>query len=325
MHEYRLDERECEIQNGLQDAYALCRVFKKSLTNTGPKISDHYVSAASDRSSSMDIYSEGRCEEMESSNYAMAAPPSSAAASCSSMAAAAAVHGSPFHHVAAAGPSTNDDKWMQYLSDEAFSFHTPPPSSIPNYTTMPYPPSKVDIALECARLQHRFMLPQLEVQDFPHVVGHVDARMMPHHHHQSSFVNHDNNPDIVQEILSVAQASQDLMNQDGWGGGGYAPTAASDDDFSFLLPHNANQFQDMGNFRFMDQLREDQNGGRNIEITDFGDEFKPDRMVENLRWVGMSDKDLEKTLLEDYKAVPIENVSGFNREGHEDHGITEML
>nr|GMD56394.1 NAC domain-containing protein 86-like [Ipomoea batatas] len=320
MHEYRLDERECEIQNGLQDAYALCRVFKKSLTNTGPKISDHYVSAASDRSSSMDIYSEGRCEEMESSNYAMAAPPSSAAASCSSMAAAAAVHGSPFHHVAAAGPSTNDDKWMQYLSDEAFSFHTPPPSSIPNYATMPYPPSKVDIALECARLQHRFMLPQLEVQDFPHVVGHVDARMMPHHHHQSSFVNHDNNPDIVQEILSVAQASQDLMNQDGWGGGGYAPTAASDDDFSFLLPHNANQFQDMGNFRFMDQLREDQNGGRNIEITDFGDEFKPDRMVENLRWVGMSDKDLEKTLLEDYKAVPIENVSGFNREGHEDHG-----
>ncbi|XP_019177519.1 PREDICTED: NAC domain-containing protein 86 isoform X2 [Ipomoea nil] len=322
MHEYRLDERECEIQNGLQDAYALCRVFKKSLTNTGPKIGDHYVSATSDRSSSMDIYSEGRCEEMESSNYAMAAPPSAAAASCSSMA-AAAVHGSPFHHhVAAAGPSTNDDKWMHYLSDEAFSFHTPPPSSLPNYATMPYPPSKVDIALECARLQHRFMLPQLEVQDFPHVVSHVDSRMMmPHHHHQSSFINHDNNPDIVQEILSVAQASQDLMNQDGWGGGGgYAPTAAADDDFSFLLPHNASQFQDMGNFRFMDQLREDQNGGRNIEITDFADEFKPDRMVENLRWVGMSDKDLEKTLLEDYKAVPIENVSGFNREGHEDHG-----
>lgn len=152
---------------------------------------------------------------------------------------------------------------------------------------------QVDIALECARLQHRFMLPQLEVQDFSQV-GHVEAKMMPHH--QSTFINHDNNPnhqpDIVQEILSVAQASQDLINHDAWGGGGgYAPTA---DDFSFL-PHNANQFQDMGNFRFMDQLRDDQNG-RNIEIADFADEFKPDRMVENLRWVGMSDKDLEKVI-----------------------------
>ncbi|KAJ7000306.1 NAC domain-containing protein 45 [Populus alba x Populus x berolinensis] len=30
MHEYRLDERECEINTGLQDAYALCRVSKRT-------------------------------------------------------------------------------------------------------------------------------------------------------------------------------------------------------------------------------------------------------------------------------------------------------
>ncbi|OAY70432.1 NAC domain-containing protein 45, partial [Ananas comosus] len=35
MHEYRLDEKECESATGLQDAYALCRVFKKSAP--GPK------------------------------------------------------------------------------------------------------------------------------------------------------------------------------------------------------------------------------------------------------------------------------------------------
>lgn len=34
---------------------------------------------------------------------------------------------------------------------------------------------------------------------------------------------------------------------------------------------------------------------------------------------------VKQTLLEDYKAVPIENVSSFNREGHEDHGITEIF
>ncbi|XP_051136759.1 NAC domain-containing protein 54-like [Andrographis paniculata] len=30
MHEYRLDEKECEDASGIQDSYALCRVFKKN-------------------------------------------------------------------------------------------------------------------------------------------------------------------------------------------------------------------------------------------------------------------------------------------------------
>ncbi|KAE9588287.1 hypothetical protein Lal_00003295 [Lupinus albus] len=30
MHEYRLDDKECEDTSGLQDTYALCRVFKKN-------------------------------------------------------------------------------------------------------------------------------------------------------------------------------------------------------------------------------------------------------------------------------------------------------
>ncbi|GLJ39173.1 hypothetical protein SUGI_0798420 [Cryptomeria japonica] len=40
MHEYRLDEKECEGSGCLQDAYALCRVFKKS--GPGPKTAEQY-------------------------------------------------------------------------------------------------------------------------------------------------------------------------------------------------------------------------------------------------------------------------------------------
>lgn len=80
----------------LQDAYALCRVFKKSLN--APKSGDHY---ASDRSSSIDVYTEeSRFDDIDhtSPNYGM---PMNVAA------------------------TTHDDKWMQYLSDEAFTSINP--------------------------------------------------------------------------------------------------------------------------------------------------------------------------------------------------------
>lgn len=109
-------------------------MIKRSLN--GPKTGDvHY---ASDRSSSIEIYSEGRCEkyhdmEIRSHDYAM---PSS---SSSSM----AVHGSPMN-VATPTPTPSDDMWnMQYLSNEAFSFNNSTAHPIPNYGTLPYPPSKV--------------------------------------------------------------------------------------------------------------------------------------------------------------------------------------
>ncbi|CAH9148024.1 unnamed protein product [Cuscuta epithymum] len=327
MHEYRLDERECEIPTGLQDAYALCRVFKKSMIITAPKVAEHYVSAATparDGSSSIDIYSEGKSEEMESCNYAMVGAQPSATVSGSSM--AATVHGYSFQ--VAAGSSNNnnnnnsDDKWMQYLSDEAFTFNSnPPSSSLSNYAPIPYPPSKVDIALECARLQHRFTLPQLEVQDLP----------------QSTFItNQLHQPtDIVQEILSVAQVSQNLMNElddNPWSGPyhDHEPPIDAKDAFSFL-PHSSSQIQDLGSFRFLDQQPRGEGEDKHQNCMNvhhqLGDIYaddeglKPDTIVmENLRWVGMSDKDLEKTHMEEYREVPIENVSSFNRSGHEVHG-----
>lgn len=122
------------LRSNFQDAYALCRVFKKSLN--APKSGDHY---ASDRSSSINdqFYTEGRGDDYESPDYGM--PPS--ATTSSSM----LLHGSPLMHVA--GPST-DDKWMQYLSDEAFTFNNP---SFPSTNeAFPYHPSKViPIQLTC--------------------------------------------------------------------------------------------------------------------------------------------------------------------------------
>lgn len=310
MHEYRLDERECENATGLQDAYALCRIFKKSLNMNIPKIGEHYATAASDRSSSIDPYSDhGRiCDDIESFDYAM---PTAATVSDNSnnypMATSAAsssniIHGSssPLNTCTTGTPS--DSRWMQYLSDEAFSFNNNNVPSFTNHCNVPYPPSKVDIALECARLQHRFALPPLEVQDFPQAGGFADARLMP----QTSYLQEPTNQqDIVQEILSVAQASQNFMNQDTSWGGSYINQ--DDEEFSFLSPNN----QLMYDVKFTDKFREDQSFMRSIQIGNMNhEELKSaDRMVENLRWVGMSDRDLEKTFLEDYKTVPIENIS----------------
>ncbi|KAM7459776.1 hypothetical protein LguiA_005508 [Lonicera macranthoides] len=285
MHEYRLDERECETASGLQDAYALCRVFKKSLN--GPKIVEqNYATTASEHSSSVDLYSEGRCEDMETCDYPMQSPPCSTNIN---------IQGSPHNNI---GGSTSDGRWMQYLSDEAFNF---PNTSFSNYgAAVPYPPSKVDIALECARLQHRLTMPPLQVQDFPQT-GFMDLKMP-----QTSFMRENTNDQqdmLLQEILSVAQASHELINQDTTWGGNFT----HDDDFSFL-PHNNNQIQDQA--------------CKSMEIGGLNEQFKNERVVENLRWVGMSNKELEKTFLEDFKTVPIENISSFPREEHGTQGQT---
>lgn len=147
---------------------------------------------------------------------------------------------------------------------------------------------QVDIALECARLQHRFALPPLEVQDFSQAAGFADhARSMGQTSYNIQEHNSNSNhqqPDIVQEILSVAEASQNFMNQDHTTtfGGNYTH---DHDDFTFFSPNNNQMY--------------DQSFSRSIEIGGLQNEefIRSDRMVENLRWVGMSDKDLEKVRL----------------------------
>lgn len=129
-----------------QDAYALCRVFKKSAV--GPKIGEQYCGStstsnhnhnhnvhhhqhhqinASDHSSSMEIYSsDGRCDDFESSiNY-----PIMPSDNCS-----APTMLQRFR-------SDHANKWTHFsCHDDTFNnFGT---SSIQNYGSVSYPPSKV--------------------------------------------------------------------------------------------------------------------------------------------------------------------------------------
>ncbi|KAI4307708.1 hypothetical protein L6164_030866 [Bauhinia variegata] len=307
MHEYRLDERECETASGLQDAYALCRVFKKTAV-VAPKLEDqHYVSShanqiTSDQSSaSIELYSEGRCEDLDqSSDYLMPLD------TCSPhMGASLNINNNTN------GAIRDHGKWSQFISEDPFSL---PTSSFPNCGAISYPPSKVDIALECARMQHRFTMPPLEVEDFPQVG--ISELKMPHGAMHGSCRN-DETTDILQEILSVAQASQELINQskysthNTWSGNeSYAPQ----DDFTFMVgkdTHDYSHLNDASSMRYMDKTWEDPNPMRSIDIGDLDEEFKTERMVENLRWVGMSSKDLEKSFMEEQKIVQIEDISSF--------------
>ncbi|XP_004289565.1 PREDICTED: NAC domain-containing protein 86 isoform X2 [Fragaria vesca subsp. vesca] len=321
MHEYRLDERECETAQGLQDAYALCRIFKK--TATGPKIGEHYGSTSSTtnyqlmtsdhHSSSVELYSDSRCDhqDFESSRYnnqmAMNNTP------CSSNMVQTSSSSSLDHM-----GRKRDGKWSQFLSKDAFNSF----SSFPNQGAIPYPPSKVDIALECARLQHRLTLPPLEVEDFPHV-GFTDFKNLQYS--DPGLEGTGTETDALQEILSVAHVSQEMINQSNnfadqtWATANYAPGA---NDFSFMVDRDAHYNQiitthhDMNPMRYVDKPWEN-SYIRSIEIGDLeDDDFRTDNTTENLRWIGMSDKDLEKSFTEEHKIVPIQNIASFRREEH---------
>lgn len=131
-----------------QDAYALCRVFKKTAV-IPPKVGDqHYVNVlshanqmTSDQSSSIDIeiYSEGRGEVLESSNYLMPwdTCPSPNINIGSSL------------NININGGTKRDNNnnnigtWSHFLSSEDLLNLPTSTSSFPNYGSMSYPPSKV--------------------------------------------------------------------------------------------------------------------------------------------------------------------------------------
>ncbi|XP_015931793.1 NAC domain-containing protein 54 isoform X1 [Arachis duranensis] len=346
MHEYRLDDRECEnASSGLQDAYALCRVFKKSAVIT-PKVDEehhhhhHYVNAnnhnnsshalpiTSDQSSSMELYSEGRGEDLDnSSNYLVPIDTTSTL---------------PLNNMvmnnnnsdASFNSRDNNGKWSQFISeDPLFSFPTSSSSFANSYGSITYPPSKVDIALECARMQHRFTMPPLEVEDFPHV-GTSELKMTELASGAGSTVHGTRNEtDILQEILSVAHASQELINHSSYssswggdGGGNHENCATHGDDFTFMVGstnYNNNNLNDINSMRYVDRNWEDPNTSRSIDIGYLDEEFKGERMVENLRWVGMSTKDLEKNFTEEQKIVPIEDISSFQTNNKEENEVQE--
>ena len=136
-------------------------------------------------------------------------------------------------------------------------------------------------------------MPPLEVDDFPQV-GVSELKMAQASGSMQGSCRTET--DILQEILSVAQVSQEFINQSSysqdWGGNdNYAPR---EDDFTFMVGTNYNHSNEMSSMRYVDKTWEDAINTRTIEIGDVDEEFKEERMVENLRWVGMSSEDLEK-------------------------------
>ncbi|KAF9624722.1 hypothetical protein IFM89_013260 [Coptis chinensis] len=287
MHEYRLDEKECETASGLQDAYALCRIFKKSMV--GPKTTEqynapsvnvsHYQWTPNDHSSNIEVSSEGGGTDMEITSYPFTT------GTCSSSMNQGALYDIN---------GTRDEKWMQYLTEEAFGPTTPAfPSQGSNLT---YVPSKVDIALECARLQHRLSLPPLEVDDFPQV--DFSESQFP----QAGFLHERSGGGILEEILSVASASQELINPSN-----YHDTWQGSYSYFNELSH---QNEDIGSSKPIEKPWGVEQR-RFIQIGDMEEEFMNEKAVENLRGVGMSNKELEKGMFEDHNIVSIENISNY--------------
>ncbi|WVZ55212.1 hypothetical protein U9M48_005904 [Paspalum notatum var. saurae] len=322
MHEYRLDERECETDTGLQDAYALCRVFKK--TAPGPKIIEHYgavhhpieqpqwmAASSVDRSPTLDMSSDVRGDEFESSSFSF---PTGGAPMMDSM------HGGFGMQMSA---PHEDGKWMQFLSEDAFNatntFSMNPASS--SFSCLP---SKVDVALECARLQHRLSLPPLEVDDFPQDVS-LDTKT-------NVLRSNPNEVDILQEFLSVASASQELIHgtssssyaaAEMWLAGGAGTSSASthylNELSSLVEPAGVKAKEETDNFYHMDHIgtsagfasKPVQHVDEQVRLVEIAvmEEFKEEKkQMENLRGVRLHNNDLgEQIVVEDGSTNPTED------------------
>ncbi|VVB14892.1 unnamed protein product [Arabis nemorensis] len=157
MHEYRLDETECEPSAfGMQDAYALCRVFKKIIIEAKPR--DHhqqqqqhqpYVHTSSNISgnSSFDV-----CSDLEISSTTQQV-----------------VHYNTQPRFGNANPNGDHDDWSQYLSQDISA-------SFSNYGS-PYGPNLTQSKTECEMFQHRMSLPPLRVENSPVQAAQLSNRM----------------------------------------------------------------------------------------------------------------------------------------------------
>ncbi|XP_065029480.1 NAC domain-containing protein 54-like [Musa acuminata AAA Group] len=247
MHEYRLDEKECEnAASGLQDAYALCRVFKK--TAPGPKIIEQYGAPYQAHSQWIDgAFPNDAC--------------SSVMMQGASLDATTPVVGNRMPHAS-----------EQTLGGGSFS----------------YTPTKVDMVVQCARVQHRLSLPPSEVEEFPHFM------------HPGNFLETSNQVDTFPLVNST----------DMWVG-----TNPHFDELSSLL--ELDRGDDERGTRFFQRTGCVSSGNfgkptKLIEISDLEEEFKEEKNeVENLRAFatlhrcGSTEMDESSALLDGIDAKPI--------------------
>jgi len=161
--------------------------------------------------------------------------------------------------------------------------------------------TQVDVALECARLQHRLSLPPLEVEDFPQDVS-LDTKT-------SILRSNPNEVDILQEFLSVASASQELINGTSssypaeimWPASGAAGTSSTSthyiNELSSLVELGVKAKEEVDNFYHMGCIGTSAGFAsksvlvdepvRLVEIADMEEELREEKkkQVENLRGV----------------------------------------
>lgn len=127
---------------------------------------------------------------------------------------------------------------------------------------------QVDVALECARFQQRFTMPTLEVEDYPQL-HMTDTKIL----HTANYSQHANNGgDILHEILSVASASQELINNPNF----------HEDVWTTRITHNFNEpFSSLnepgngvGSSRFIAKSCGLEEQSTFVDISELEDEFK---------------------------------------------------
>jgi hypothetical protein len=135
---------------------------------------------------------------------------------------------------------------------------------------------------ECARIQHRLSLPALEFDDF----SDLDLTNTAALHWGINQYNNNKQVDALQEILSVASASQELINNptqnNPWPGG-----SSHLDEFSFMFEHNkmknepfqfpTDSLGSTSGFIFKSGRVNDT--AKSIDIGDLEEEFKEDKHV----------------------------------------------
>ncbi|EOA34274.1 hypothetical protein CARUB_v10021788mg [Capsella rubella] len=280
MHEYRLEEQECESKSGIQDAYALCRVFKKSgLANKIEEQQQNHVmknkgtTNSEQSTSSTCLYSDGMYENIENSEYPISPDTGGGLTQLGNISSSSDME-------------TMENKWSQFMSHDT-SFNFPAQSQ---YGTISYPPTKVEIELECARLQNRMLptVPPLYVED------------QTHGEYLGNNVANDTD-EMLSKIIALAQSSHEPRNSlDSWDGG--SASGNFNGDFNYSRENIACVQANM----------------KAIDMQEHYGRFKEERLVENLRWVGVSSKELEKSFIEEHSTVvPIEDIWSYHRDTQE--------
>lgn len=188
MHEYRLDEKECEASATLQEAYALCRVFKKS--GPGPRIGEQYGAPVENDFSGDIVKSHNQNKLLSVEEQSEEKP-------------------SPLSQREEEDQINSRETYSEIINDSYLDVEDPRRrlQSVPYDTAKCSFPS-VNESIIYPKLEHNeSSCPPLEVDDFPHVrnsLNFSDSKGL------SAYLL-DEQPDYVQEAQMLEQLFRDAQ------------------------------------------------------------------------------------------------------------------